>query len=300
VTTHKIIVNPYAGRWHGAEIIDEVKHIFEEKNLRYDLSVTERPGHAVQLAREAAKDFDIVVAVGGDGTVHEVVNGLLTGPVSRTLAVVPVGSGNDFSKAIGTPQDIYGSIDLLQRGQRKLIDVGRVGDRFFPNGLGIGFDAVVTHESAKVKKLRGMAIYLYAIMRTAFTYRAPKMRIHFNGQTIEQRTFLITVGNGISLGGGFYLTPDALIDDGLFDICIIRRLGLMQIFQHLPKALDGSHTTLKQVTMDRTTRITVESDAPLPVHADGEVLTLKAPRVEAEIVPGCLEVIGGWTRPELR
>jgi YegS/Rv2252/BmrU family lipid kinase len=287
---YKFIINPYSGRGNGAKVAGEIEKILREKKIDFEMELTTKPKEATEIAKKSAEKFEVVVAVGGDGTFHEVVKGLVG--TKAMLGLMPVGSGNDFAKMFNIDTDIYKSIEILQNGKTKLIDLGKCNDEYFDNSVGIGFDAVVTYESYKIKKLRGMAIYLSAVIKTTFTYKSPKVEIIYNGKKLHKKAFMITIGNGTRQGGGFYITPDAKIDDGLLDICIIDNLSKMQVFQHLPKTLDGSHTGLKEVTMDKTDKIIIESEDNLPVHCDGEILGMNLHKIEIEVIPKILKVIG--------
>jgi len=288
---YAVILNPYAGRGRGAKLRPRLLEFLRSRGWLFDFYETRGPGHASELAGVAARKADILVIVGGDGTVNEVVNGLIKEKVPRPLGLIPIGSGNDFSRMFGIPRKPKEAVEVIEEGKARPIDVGWANGRYFPNGLGIGFDAWVTHESNKVQNLRGMAIYLYAVFKCALSYKAPHMTIRWSNQCLEGRIFFVTVGNGVSLGGGFLLTPRALNDDGLFDICVVESLKKHEIFLHLPKALKGTHDRIPQTHMFRTDHIVIESRDGLAAHVDGEILTMDTPRIEARIVPQALEVI---------
>ncbi len=220
---------------------------------------------------------------------HEVVNGMMGG--KAVLAVIPIGSGNDFVKMFNLPADVGQAVEIICRNNRMRIDVGKVGDVIFPNGLGIGFDAWVVRESLKVKRLRGFLIYLYSVLKTLFLYKNEPVTFSANGSVEEKKIFLIAVGNGVAMGGGFYLTPQAAIDDGKFDVCIIRALKKREALINLPKALNGSHTSIKQVQMLRTDKLKITSEKGIAVHADGELLGMNLKELDISILPNALEVI---------
>lgn len=284
----RVIVNPQAGRGRGRLLLPQVKGLLQ--GLRHDLVLTEAPRHATTLARAAADDgYDAVVAVGGDGTVLEVINGLAGRETA--LGVLPIGSGNDFVKPLGIPRDLAGAVAHLHSGRLRRIDVGRMGDTYFGNGLGMGFDAQVAMEALALLRLRGFALYLAAIWRTAWRFRAPLLTIGFDGQEISGRYLMACVANGRCLAANFWLTPHAEMDDGLLDLCLIKAMPLPLFFYHLPKVTRGKHTRLREVTLRRASRVHVEADRPVPVHADGEILAEAATALEVEIVPGALRVI---------
>ena len=286
---YAIILNPNAGRGKAARMEKELLKMFSTSIGSYDLFRTEYPNHAREIAAGLKDDYSVIVAVGGDGTVHETVNGMLGGKAA--LTAIPLGSGNDFIKMLNLPKNIPGILEVIRRNKRKKIDVGKVGEQYFPNGVGIGFDALVTKESKEVKKLRGFLIYLYAVLKTIFAYRNEMITLSVNGKTEQREIFLIAVGNGKAEGGGFFLTPAAEIDDGLLDVCIIRALNKKEIFKYLPKALNGKHVNLEQVEMLRTNKLQILSENGITAHADGEMLGFDLKRIDISLLPLALEVI---------
>lgn len=296
----KVILNPVAGRGYGAKVEPTVRHLLEAHGIRFDLVQTNRPGHASELAQEAVRDgYDTVVAVGGDGTTNEVVNGLMAaadGEVTRPLGIIPVGSGSDFSFAVNVPADLEGACRHLANGASRVVDVGRVTvpgqpPRYFDNTVGIGFDAIVTLEALKVKRLRGLALYLPVVLKTVFLYdKAPWIDVEFDDQHIRLPAMMIVIANGPREGGSFQVAPDARPDDGILDLCItheVSRLGMLGLIPHFMK---GSHVHRSPVTMARARRVSIASASKLIVHMDGEILSTNARRLKAEIIPQRLQV----------
>jgi len=230
MTRYKIILNPTSGRGHGGESVPEIERLLTGHGFDFELVRTVAPDHAIELAREAAAaGFDVVVSAGGDGTANEVLNGLVgasqAGIGHAAMGVIPVGRGNDYSFGVQVPIDIAASCQVLAQDNRHTIDVGYVegGDypegRYFGNGVGIGFDAVVGFEALKLKRLHGFPSYIVGALKTIFLYyTAPTMRIEFNDQVIVQPALMVSIMNGRRLGGGFMMAPDGLMDDGLFDL----------------------------------------------------------------------------------
>ncbi len=285
---YRVIVNPWAGRGTGARLLPSLPALLE--GLSYSLVVTEAPRHATALAATAAREgAEVVVAVGGDGTVLEVLNGLLGS--STALAVLPIGSGNDFIKPLGIPRDLEGAARLLRCGVVRRIDLGRAGDTCFGNGLGIGFDARVAIETRHFPRLRGFPLYLAALWRAVWRYRPCPMRVEMDGRILEGRFLMLAVANGRCLAANFWLTPHAEMDDGLFDLCLVHAMPLPLFFYHLPKVTRGQHTHLREVYMARSRRVAVQSALPLPVHADGEILSEGVTSLEVEIVPNAVGVL---------
>jgi diacylglycerol kinase (ATP) len=299
----KVILNPIAGRGYGARSEVKLRHFLDAEGLNFDLVRTEGPGHAIELAMVAANDgFDIVVAAGGDGTTHEVVNGLMAatnaasnGNVAGMLGVLPVGSGSDFANAMGVPPDLEGACRQLARGQARLVDVCRVTvddqpPRYFDNTVNIGFGGIVTFEARKVKWVRGMALYLPVVLKTILLTDAPNVTITYDGQSATLPAVMVCVGNGPREGGGFFSTPDAKPDDGLLDVCVVREMGKLAMLGFVPRFMNGSHVGQEPVTMARTDSLVVTSEDNLIAHADGEMLCTEAHRLAFDILPQKLRV----------
>lgn len=285
----KFIVNPVAARGKAVTIGNKLNELCKAKGLDFELEFTKKRKQATELAFEAADKFECIVAVGGDGTINEIVNGIVGKNVK--LGIIPVGSGNDFVKAINIPLKLNAALDTLLALNTSFVDVGKAGTVYFQNGLGIGFDAWVVEESLKVTKLRGNAIYLYSVLRTIYGYQAPFMHCSYDNQMREEKLFMISVGNGTSMGGGFKLTPFAKLDDGLLDLTIIKDLTKWEIYQNLISVYFGKHTRMPQVTIGRTKKLQIESEEGFAAHVDGELLSLNIKSLEITIIPKSLEII---------
>lgn len=301
---YKIIVNPAAGRGAAGKAVPRMERLLEKADLDFDVVETEGPWHAAELALKAVDmGDDVVVAMGGDGTANEVLNGLMqakeAGKGSCTMGVLCVGRGNDFAYGVGIPTDLEEGCRILTQGSRRTIDVGWVvGDgvprgRYFGNGIGIGFDAVVGFEAAKMKRLHGFLCYAVSALKTLFLYyKAPLVQIEYNGKTMIQFSLMISVMNGQRMGGGFKMAAHARPDDGQLDLCIagvasrLRILGLMFHFMR------GTQAGKKPIKTDRTARITVTAlEGSLPAHADGETLCVEGHRLELELLAEQMDII---------
>jgi len=290
----KLIANPMAGRGRGGKILPQVQEALNRAGLEFSEAVTTKPLEAIDLARQAAEEgYQLVVALGGDGTSHEVANGLLlSGNSEVALGMVPIGTGNDFASMFDTPTDPAQVARRLREGKTRLIDIGRVGDRYFVNALGIGFDALAAVEALKIQHLlSGMPLYLAAVLITLREYEIPHITVEFDGQRLSMPMTMLVVANGKREGGGFLIAPDAENDDGIFDICLARGLGRLGILRLLPEVMRGTHVDKEPVTMAKAKRVVLDSPDPLPVHADGEILYTVAHHLEIEIIPRRLRVI---------
>ena len=304
MTKHKLIVNPTSNRGDAERAIPQIESLLRGHGLEYDLVRTERPWQAADLAQEAvAAGYETIVAVGGDGTANEVINGLMrakeAGLGSSTMGVLSVGRGNDFAYGMGIPLDVEGGCRALAEGYQRMIDVGRVAGglypegRFFGNGVGIGFDAVVGFEALKMTWLHGFPSYLVAVLKTVFLYyKAPLTTIEYDDQSITQPSLMVSVMNGQRMGGGFMMAPEGQVDDGLFDLCIAREVSRAGIFGLIPHFMRGTQATQEPIRTGRAQRIAVTAmEGVLPAHADGETLCTDGQRLELELLPRQLAVI---------
>jgi len=298
MATMRLIVNPAAGRGQAAQLEPQVCRILEGLGVPFEVQRTARPNEAIHLAEQASLNgCRPVVAVGGDGTVNEVLNGLVRahangGPVG-TLAVIPAGSGNDFEYMLRRTDGLEEACRRLAEGRVRLIDVGRVNERYFANGVGIGFDAVVNVVSRRHRRLRGLPLYLLALLETVFIYyKAPMMTVTYDGGEFSAPMLMISAMNGRRFGGGFLVTPQAEIDDSLLDLCLARKVSRPEILRMIPLFIRGTHTHQAAVRMVRSRRLVVESEDGLASHVDGEIFTQDARRLEIEILPRRLNIVG--------
>lgn len=282
------IVNPAAGRGRGAEVGGNLSAEIVARQLRAHVVWSEAPRDAVRLAREAAAEAPLVVAVGGDGTANEVVRGIAG--TGAAFGLVPVGSGNDLALALGLPKDVGAALDVVAGTSSRRIDLGYFEDGWFANSLGLGFEAQVTIESRGVRRLRGFAIYLWGLAKALRHLRCPDLVVQADGRRIEGRQLLVCVGNGPRVGGGFFLTPQADPADGWLDVCVVSALGRRDVLATLPRALKGAHVDHPSVMMFRTRSLEIESADGFPFHADGEVVDTCRKRLAIELRPAALEV----------
>lgn len=258
------------------------------------------------LARQAAEaGVKLVVAAGGDGTVNEVVNGLMqanmNGNGRPTLGVLPVGRGNDFAYGVGIPQDTAAAVKVLTQNQHRTIDLGYFagGDypqgRYFANGVGLGFDTVVGFEAAKIKRLQGAASYLVAVVRTIFLYsKAPIYEIEMDGKTIRQPFLMVSIMNGRRMGGMFYMAPDSDPTDAFLDLCLAGEVSQIRILPLAVKFFSGRQAEHPAVNMVRAKNINVKAiEGTIPAHADGETICTAGQELKIEMVSNALKVITG-------
>lgn len=301
-----IIYNWTAGKGLAEKKLPLVRALLDQAGFEYDLVKTPAPGDAILLARQAAEaGVKLVVAAGGDGTVNEVVNGLMqanmNGNGRPTLGVLPVGRGNDFAFGMGIPLETAEAVKALMQNQHRTIDLGHFvgGDypqgRYFANGVGLGFDTVVGFEAAKIKRLQGAASYLVALVRTIFLYsKAPVYEIEMDGETIRQPFLMVSIMNGRRMGGMFYMAPDSDPTDALLDLCLAGEVSQIRILPLAVKFFSGRQAEHPAVRMVRAKNITVKAiEGTIPAHADGETICTAGQELKIEMVPNALKVITG-------
>lgn len=288
-----VILNPAAGRGRAKRAWASIQPVLRSGRLEFEEAFTDRPMHAWTLAEEAARDgYELIVAVGGDGHTHEVINGLLRGRPEQppALGVIPIGTGNDFPRCLNIPKDPAAAARLLLDGARKRIDVGQVNERYYATISGVGFDAEVAYQVNQWPRwFGGTALYVAAILKMLATYRPVETRVTIDGQEQTLRMFLIAAANTNWYGGGFFMAPHARIDDGLLAVVVARDLGKGETLALLPRVYSGNHLKHPKVSHTTAREVRVESDVPLAIHADGETVG-KIPAI-FRAVPGALEVI---------
>ena len=290
-----IIANPAAGRRRAEGPAQRLARALEDGGQPFQLSMTRGPGHGEELAVEAAgAGATRIVACGGDGTVHEVVNGIMrasNGSRDVALGVLSSGRCNDLNYALGLPGS-KAAVDYLVRSATRPIDLGRIGDRYFTTIATLGFDSFVSQyvdEGRPPSFLRGTPAYLYGALVQLVKYRDRSVRLRGDFGEFEGNIFLAATGNTTRYGGRFKVTPSAVVDDGLLDLCLWRPTPRLEVLRMMPKTFKGAHVGHPAVTMHRTRRLEIEADEPLWLWADGERVTHTPATIE--VVPRALSVL---------
>ena len=296
-----VILNPCADLGRGVQ----QKKLIETEGEKWnglDLIMTDRPGQAGELAYLAAEEgYEVVVAAGGDGTVHEVVNGLMQAKsFGAKLGVIPVGTGNDFAHGLDISKDIPLAVERIFQGQYRSIDLAAVMDdrgigRLFTNNLGIGFDANVVIRVKAITRLHGFPRYFWGVLKTlALDFRPFQCDMRFDDETLSEDVLFVAFGLGPRHGGGFMLTPNARQDDNLIDTCTAHPMRRLMALLLLNSAVHGTHIHKSQVTMRQNRQIEISSKTSLPVHIDGEVFAYPhddVHRLTISSVPAAIEVL---------
>ncbi len=268
----RLIVNPVAGSGRAKDLYELLKpSIQAEQNI--EVMFTEGPGHATELAREVSLLEDMtVISLGGDGTHHEVINGLM--PAGKCVfAVIPAGTGNDFVRVLSYPTTPRAILETALRGSEARIDIGQVSDQYFLSVSGVGFDAEVAgwiHEHGKTGN--STWVFIRAILRHLVRYRSAAMTLYVDGISRSERTFLVAVGNTAYYAGGMHICPNAAYDDNLFDVVWVRDLPRLSVLPLLARVFRGTHIQHPVVQTFQTEELSVDGPPEMLVHADGEIV----------------------------
>jgi len=295
--TVSLFINPTAGRGRAGRRLSRIQEILQQSNIDFSLYQSRAVGDLEEQVRVRALEgaHNIVVA-GGDGSVHEAVNGMLRADRPGRLGVIPTGTGNDFAKACGISLDWEAAAgDLAKRlvagTSSRRIDVGRMNDRYFANGAGVGFDAKVTYVARSYRWPIGDLVYLLAIFRCMIDGIAtPEIVISADDFAWSGAVTLANISNGPWIGGMFHIAPMAANDDGVLELLIAAPVSRTRICALLPKLIRGTHLGAPEITHRGVRRISIEASAPIPSHLDGEVGE-PGTRFEIEILPDALEMI---------
>lgn len=306
----RVILNPYAGRWSAQERRQEAELALQAVGIDFDLVATSGPGHGSQLAAQAVQDgCSLVISAGGDGSVSEVVNGLLEGwqPGKElpTLGILPLGTANDLVANLGLPADLPGAARVIAAGKSRCMDVGKVSfaedsggeagmrSRYFDNNSAIGLEPTVTLIQQRNTWLKGTIRYLLSAVMAVMQRPVWQARVEWEGGHYEGPISLVTVGNG-RVTGGFYMTPHANPYDGKLTFVYAYVAGRLEMLSILPKAMKpgkGNYVEHPAVHELESPWIRITTQRPTPVHADGEIQSTTVTRIEYQVLPGVLPVL---------
>jgi YegS/Rv2252/BmrU family lipid kinase len=284
------IVNPVAGNGYSGSLIPEIEKIISRFDIMADIFVTESKGHAPELVENLpGEGYTHFIGVGGDGTMNEIIRPLLH-QEKAVIGTIPAGTGNDFIQILGWP-DRYDQMDwnIFFEQHTMDMDVGVCNGMPFINGMGLGFDAQVAAENYSepgVVKKGGKNKYIWHIVKTLLFYREQNATICTGNEKEVRSCFINTIANGRRFAGGFYLTPKAIANDGLLDVCSIQKLSLLHRFRILPMVPKGTHLDDQKVAYTQTDHIHIEFDREVPYHLDGELFF--SSKFDVKILPGKL------------
>ena len=294
------MLNPAAGRGAAARALDPIAREFHHQGWSVEVERTERPGHGAELAARAVQaGAQRIVAVGGDGTVHDVANGLLRHGLGGrgedvALGVVPIGSGNDFAKLVGVYRHspVRAVRRLVTAAQTARFDAGLVCDEYFVNSVGFGFGPEVVRVRNAMPGLSGFASYFVPVLRAFVRFRPPRLEVRARGFAETGNMMVVEVCNGTTAGGSYRFAPDAQPGDGRLDVCLVRRVSLLRFLMALPRVMRGTHATMREVALFQTREVAIRSlDGPLLLHVDGELREPDARECTVRVEPGRLKVM---------
>jgi YegS/Rv2252/BmrU family lipid kinase len=279
-----LIVNPVAGAGKTAQRWPAILDYLQHQEFDFDSQLTEFPGHAVELARSAAQNgYKLIVSVGGDGTINEVVNGLYESDSMNNamLGILNTGTASDYIRTVGVPRDFKDAYQRLINPRRLTVDIGVVEctrnsssvKRLFVNFAGLGFDAeIVKATTQKYKAMGKMSSYLLGLLTTLAAYKNKKVSITIDGKVQERKICTIIMGLGKYGGGGMLTTPNADLCDGLFDVLIVGDLDKLDLLRSLPRIYKGTHLSHPKVDLIKASEIDIHPIVNMPIQADGEII----------------------------
>jgi YegS/Rv2252/BmrU family lipid kinase len=295
IMKHLFIINPAAGKGKTLKLIPIIESIFKDrKEDELFIEITKETGHATEIARKySSKDVYRIYSVGGDGTLNEVLNGMINS--TSSLAVIPSGTGNDFIKSIYNFTKQHSVEDILLKvinGREKNIDLCEVNDRYFINIASIGFDAEVAYNTIRLKKLpliSGNLAYIIGIIITVFKYNSYRISLNIDGKVINLNGLLVAVANGRYYGGGINVAPKAKVDDGLFNICAIEKVSRLKILRLFPRVIKGTHAGIKEVSFFDGSTVKIISEDDIVFNIDGEIT--RGREAEFKIIKDAVKIV---------
>jgi diacylglycerol kinase (ATP) len=304
--TAKVILNPYAGRWTALKRKAEAEEALRSAGIDFELVLTERPGHGISLAAEAVRQgFSPIISAGGDGSVSEVVNGILQaceGRLDVPFGILPLGSANDLVVNLGLPKDLPGAARVLSAGKIRFMDIGQVstpvsqGVRYFDNNSAIGLEPTITLIQQRITWLRGVPRYLVATLMGILQNPQWTVKIEWESGEYQGPATLVTVGNNPITGGLFYMTPHADPFDGKLTFVYGFMATRLQVLRLLPRTMkpgEGSYVEHPSIHEVHSSWLRIHTNTPTPLHADGEIQSEAVQDIEYQILPGRLPVILG-------
>jgi YegS/Rv2252/BmrU family lipid kinase len=282
-----LLVNPSAGGGRARELLPEVERALTARGLGHRVVLTESLEHARDAALAAVSGGETPVVMSGDGLIGQI-GGALAG-AEATLGVIPGGRGNDLARVLGIPAEPEEAVAVLAAGDVRTIDVGEVNGERYLCVASCGFDSDANRIANEAKLIKGRLVYAYAALRAMAAWRPARFTITLDGERREFRGYSVAAANSKAFGGGMFIAPDALLDDGALDVVYITQVGRLRYLRGLPKVFDGSHVKNDEVVVLRGRELTIEADRPFAVYADGEHISDLPARLR--VLPGALGVI---------
>ncbi len=268
-----LIVNPSAGGGRALRALPAAERALRDAGLRVRLEHTRDVAHARALAQAAGAAGDVAAALGGDGLVGAVADGLRTagGAGEGLLAIVPGGRGNDFARTLGVPRDPAAAAALIANGRERAVDLGVCGERAFVGIASCGFDSDA-NRIANATRVPGDAAYLYGALRALASWRPARFELELDGEPLVHEGYSVAAANGRQFGGGMVLAPDASLEDGMFDVVTVDAVSRRRYLRGLPRVFSGRHVLNDEVTVRRARELRIAADRPFTLYADGDPL----------------------------
>jgi len=296
----KVILNPYSNRWNSNKRWSEAEAALIKEKIPFDLAISEKPRHIIELTREAVEQgYSPIIAAGGDGTIGEVVNGMAKASKSKDdqfgpLGILPLGSANDLVDNLGLPKDLGEAAKVIAAGKTRKMDIGSVNGFYFANNSAIGLEPYITLKQEKIKSIKGIMRYLIAAVQGIWDNPQWNATIEWDDGKYQGPILLVSVGNAPRTGGVFFMAPHADPFDGKLTFVHGYRKTRGQIFKLLPKTMKpdkGSFVEMEGIEEMNATWVKIRVDKPTPAHTDGEIFSTELKEFDYKILPKKLEII---------
>lgn len=285
--THLLLVNPSAGGGRASKLLSAAREALQAAGVEHRLVMTRSVEHGVEEARAAAGAGERVIVMSGDGLIGQV-GGALAG-TDAVLGIIPGGRGNDLARVLGVPTDPAAAARIIGAGNTRRIDVGVANGRRFLCIASCGFDSVVNQRANETRLLKGPLVYAYAAIRTLASWKPARFALTLDGERAEFTGYSVAAANSRAYGGGMYIAPDALLDDGMLDVVTTAQTGKLRFLRGLPEVFRGTHVEKPEVTVRRVSVVRIEADRPFAVFADGDpIAELPA---EISVLPQALTIL---------
>lgn len=270
------IVNPIAGGGKANALMPMIESTMNLNHKNFDIEISEKPEQAIKIAEKNADKYDIIVAVGGDGTVNEVSKGIMNRGMG-VLGIIPGGTGNDMAKSLDIPMNPEEALEIILKGNKKQIDIGIANSFHFLNIASVGFDAEVVINNIRIKKkIKNHISYIISVIYTLFSFKNKRIRIEIDGKVFDEEVLLMAVGNGKYYGGGMKILPLAEVDDGNLYICIISNISKLRILALFPTIFKGTHIKHTKYVKNYTgKKVKILGEKELPLNIDGDTTTAR-------------------------
>lgn len=268
------IVNPVAQRGNSIKEWQYAREYLLNRGIPFSECISEKAGDCIDFAKKGAEEGHCsIISVGGDGTINEVVNGLRSSLENVNIGILPTGTGNDFAKSLEIPNNTLEALDIILKGKTKKTDIGRVNGKLFLNVGGVGFDAEVCNvANTSMKKLTGTSAYLVSVIKTLFNFTPTDLSLTIDDNVYNEKVWLTSVANGKYFGNGMKVAPDAELNDGLFDIVVVKETSALYFLRVFPSVFNGTHIKDESVKVIRGKKVILESPVKLTVQCDGEII----------------------------